>query len=163
MRKIFLITLLSILIIAGCSNEPKMTAQEYQNSASALFDVGNYEGAIKQYENLMKYYPENTMALRAQFSIAEIYKNNLNEYDKAIGVYNKICKDFPESEKAPNAKFMIAYLYANDMQDLDQAKISYQEFINEYPDHMLVPSAEWEIKNLGKSLDEIEQLNVISK
>jgi len=58
---------------------------------------------------------------------------------------------------------MIGYIYANDLNDYDKAKASYEKFIELYPDHMLVPSAQWEIENLGKSLDEIPQLQSITK
>ncbi|MCK4689286.1 MAG: tetratricopeptide repeat protein, partial [Candidatus Marinimicrobia bacterium] len=108
-------------------------------------------------------YPEDTLVIRTLFAMAEIYKNNLNDLDNSIAIYKKITDQYSDSEKAPNAMFMIGYIYANDLKDYDKAKESYNKFLTTYPNHMLVPSARWELQNLGRSLDEIPQLQVITK
>jgi TolA-binding protein len=69
-------------------------------------------------------------------------------------------KKYPDSEKTPNAIFMIGYIYANELQDNDKAREAYEYFIENYPDNVLVQSARWEIENLGKSLEEIQQTTV---
>jgi len=161
--KILIVSLFSVLLlILGCGRKQTKTPQGYWDSAVALFDTGNYEGAVEQYRNLAETYPQDSLAIKAMFAAAEIKKNNLDEQHDAIKIYQQIIKKYPDSPKTPNAKFMIGYIYANDLQDFDKAREHYQEFIRSYPDHMLVQSAKWEMDNLGKSLDEIPQLKGIS-
>ena len=151
-----ILTIVMLLILSSCSIE-KRSAQEYWDSGSALFEVDNHKGAIKQYTKLIKHYPDNELALKADFSIAEIYKNNLKDYSTAIAHYKKIQKKYPDSEQTPNAIFMIGYIFANEMKNSKKAKTAYEYFIKTYPNHILVQSAQWELKNLGKSLEEIQK------
>ncbi len=163
-KKLVAVLLLVILMVfTGCGRKPSKTAQGYWDSAVMLFDGENYQGCIDQYQNLIKFYPEDTLVIRTLFAMAEIYKNNLNDLDNSIAIYKKITDQYSDSEKAPNAMFMIGYIYANDLKDYDKAKESYNKFLTTYPNHMLVPSARWELQNLGRSLDEIPQLQVITK
>ena len=152
---IVLLAIVFLLVLSACSKETR-TADELWKSGTALFEVGNYKGAIDLYSRIVKNYPGNELALKADFSIADIYKNNIKDYDKAINYYRVIEKKYPDSEKTPNALFMIGYIYANEVKDLNKAKEAYEYFIKQYPDHVLVQSAEWEIDNLGKSLEEIQ-------
>jgi TolA-binding protein len=156
---IILLLLVAILVFSACS-KPTKSAEGYWESGSALYDVGNYEGAVDEYQNILKFYPEDEYAIKAAFSIADITKNNIKDYDTAIKYYKDIEKKYPESEKAPNALFMIGYIYANELNDFDNAKEAYQYFIEKYPDHVLVSSAQWEIENMGKTLEELQSTNL---
>ena len=163
-KRLFIAVIITLLVLfIGCTKEPVKTAQGYWDSAREYFNNGDYEKTVREYQKLVKYYPQDTLTVRTLFAVAEIYKNNLKDYDNSIGSYNKIIEQYADHSKAPNAMFMIGYIYANDLNDLDNAKKSYTKFIEAYPDHMLVPSANWEIQNLGKSLDEIPQLQTITK
>jgi TolA-binding protein len=148
-----------ILVFSACTRETK-TAEQLWQSGSVLYDVGNFDGAIEQYNKIIKYYPGDDYALKADFAIADIYKNNIKDYNKAIEHYKAMEKKYPDSEKTPNAIFMIGYIYANELQDNDKAREAYEYFIENYPDNVLVQSARWEIENLGKSLEEIQQTTV---
>lgn len=163
-RRILLSTIM-ILVVAffGCTKQPVKTADGYWESAREYFEKGDYEQTVQEYQKLIRYYPQDSLTVKAYFAVAEIYKNNLQDLEKSIEAYNTIVEQYSDHPKAPNAMFMIGYIYANDLNDLENAKNSYEKFIKKYPDHMLVPSAKWEIENMGKSLDEIPQLQTISK
>ena len=77
-------------------------------------------------------------------------------YAHAIEDYNLFLKLFPESDKVPNVKFLIAFTYHNNLNDVKNAKREYLEFIEHYPDSPLKVSAEFELKNIGKEIEEIE-------
>ncbi len=156
---ILLPVLVILLAINSCS-KPTKTAEGYWESGSALFDVENYDRAIDEFQNIINYYPDSEEALKAVFFIAEIYKNNIKDYEKAIEKYRQIEKNYPDSDKAPNALFMIGYIYANEMENYNEAKKAYQHFIKTYPGHGLVSSAEWEIENMGKTLEELQDANI---
>lgn len=153
---VILSTFVFLLLLGACSKETR-TADELWKSGTALYEVGNFEGAVDLYSRIVDNYPENELALKADFSIADIYKNNIKDYDKAIKHYKIIENKYPNSEKTPNALFMIGYIFANEVKDMQKAKEAYNYFIKQYPDHVLVQSAKWELENLGKSLEEIQQ------
>jgi len=154
---------LLMMMFVNCSRDSVKTAEGYWDLGRESFNNKKYEESIAYYQKLVKRFPQDTLAIQALFSVAEIYKNNLKDFTKSIDSYNQILSQFSADPKTPNASFMIGYIYANDLNDYDKAKASYEKFIELYPDHMLVPSAQWEIENLGKSLDEIPQLQSITK
>ena len=163
-KKLLTIQLVTLMVIlAGCSRDRFKTAAEYWDSARESFNNRKYTESIETYQKLVNRFPDDTLAVKALFAVAEIYKNNLQEYKSAIDAYHQIIDKYPDNPKTPNASFMIGYIYANDINDLENAKVSYEKFIEDYPDHMLVQSAEWEIVNLGKTLEEIPQLHSIMK
>jgi len=158
-----IITIALLIALLGCSKEPVKTTQGYWDSARLLFANKKYAETIKEYQKLIKHYPQDSLSIAALFASAEIYKNNLSDFHKSLDVYQKIIKQYAADSRTPNAMFMIGYVYANDLNDLDNGRKWYNKFIETYPDHMLVPSAQWEIENLGKSLDEIPNLQSITK
>lgn len=74
---------------------------------------------------------------------------------KSIELYSKLADGMPEHKKAPTAFFMLAYVYANDLKDLDKARAAYEVFLQKFPNDELAESARTELKNLGKSEEEI--------
>ncbi len=157
------VLVLLMMMFVNCSRDSVKTAEGYWDLGRESFNNKKYEESIAYYQKLVKRFPQDTLAIRALFSVAEIYKNNLKDFPKSIESYNQILEKYSTDPKTPNASFMIGYIYANDLNDYDQAKASYEKFIELYPEHMLVQSAQWEIENLGKSLDEIPQLQTITK
>ncbi|HPC36624.1 MAG TPA: tetratricopeptide repeat protein [Candidatus Marinimicrobia bacterium] len=164
MRRILialLITGMSAFLI-NCS-KPDDTALGYWDNAVVLFNQSDYPGCIKQYQKIIKYFPDDSLAVPAMFAMAEVYKNNLNDANEAIKIYKKIMLEYKNSEQVANAHFMIGYVYANEIKDLKQAEKYYKSFLQKYPNHILAPSAEWELQNLGKDLDEIPELQKITQ
>jgi len=157
------VLVLLMIMLANCSRDSVKSAAGYWDLGRESFNNKKYEESIAYYQKIVKRFPQDSLAVRALFSVAEIYKNNLKDFPKSIATYEQILEKYSEDPKTPNAGFMIGYIYANDLQDYDRAKASYEKFIERYPEHMLVPSARWEIENLGKSLDEIPQLQSITK
>lgn len=164
MRRILMLALVigTTLLLTTCG-KPDNTAIGYWDKAIALSSQSDYDEAIQQYEKLVKYFPDDSLAIPAMFTIADIYKNNLNNAKKAIKVYEKVIKDYKGTESAVNAHFMIGYVYANDIKDLDKAEKYYKSFIKKYPENILVPSAEWELRHLGKTIEEIPELQSVTQ
>ncbi|HQO74324.1 MAG: tetratricopeptide repeat protein [Candidatus Marinimicrobia bacterium] len=164
MRRILfslLTTGMAVLLIT-CS-KPDNTAFGYWDNAVALFNQSDYQGCIKQYQRIIKYFPDDSLAVPAMFAMADVYKNNLNDADQAIKIYKEIIRKYGDSGRAANAHFMIGYVYANEIKDLKKAEEYYKSFLKKYPTNILAPSAEWELKNLGKTLDEIPELQKITQ
>ncbi|MCK9482852.1 MAG: tetratricopeptide repeat protein [Candidatus Marinimicrobia bacterium] len=156
-----LVTGIAVLLIT--CGKPNDTALGYWDNAVTLFSQSDYQGAIRQYEKINKHFPADSLAVPAMFAIADIYKNNLGDTKKAINIYKTIMRDYKDSDRAANAHFMIGYVYANDVKDLKKAEEYYKSFIKKFPTNILAPSAEWELQNLGKTLDEIPELQIITQ
>lgn len=76
-------------------------------------------------------------------------------YDKAVAHYNELLTLYPDDENAPLALFMIGFTYANELGNPVEAQMAYKEFLEKYPDSVLKSSVEFELKNMGKSPEEI--------
>jgi len=161
-KAIYLLLILSLLVI-GCSRKPSKTAQGYWDSATILASQHTYEAALEEYQKILKFYPEDELAIKSLFAMADIQKNNLQDNRKAITIYQKILDLYPDSERTPNAKFMMGYLYANEIKDLKKARQQYNEFLELFPEHDLALSAQLELDHLGNALDDIPQLKSLSE
>ena len=51
--------------------------------------------------------------------------------------------------------FMLGFINANDLKDLEKAEKHYKAFLEKYPNHDLSDDAEYEIKTLGKDINEL--------
>lgn len=79
----------------------------------------------------------------------------IEEPQKAIEIYSKIIEKMPQHRKAPTAFFMTGFVYANDLKDLEKAKAAYELFLEKFPNDDMAESARGELKNLGKTPEEI--------
>ena len=83
------------------------------------------------------------------------------DFKGAVQAYKDVVASYPTGKKADEAQFMIGFLYANDIGDTAQARQAYETFLTHYAagaDSGMVLSAKWELSNLGKDVDQIEQV-----
>jgi len=86
------------------------------------------------------------------------------KYSEAVTGYERLVQVHPRGKYAPQAQFMIGFICANELKQLDKAEKAYKAFLKNYSskaDSGMVASAEWELKNLGKDINEIEDLSTI--
>lgn len=99
-------------------------------------------------------------ACSTKLSEEEYYKNakelySKQKFDEAIKNFDGIVEYYPEGKHNAEALFMLGYINANDVKNLDEAKKYYQEFIKKYPHNDLTDDAEYELKNLGKDVNDL--------
>jgi len=129
----------------------------------ALADQAN-NAAIAIYDSWFKRFPDNPNMINVKYEYAEVYHKNVRDLKRAITAYEDVVSSYPDSEQAPKALFSIGYIYANEMGQNDSAAVYYSQFLEKYPDHEMAPSVEFELKYLGKSLEEIPELqHLLSK
>lgn len=83
---------------------------------------------------------------------------------EAIAKYEELIRTYPKGKYAAKSQFMVGFLYANDLKDYPKAKAAYENFLEKYStevDSGMVISARWELKYLGKDINEIEELKNI--
>ncbi len=155
MRKV-VICLVGLAFILGCSSLPdeKMMEKAKQYEMNEEFVK-----AAQIYEKVVEVYPRSPFAAEALYRAGLVYNNGLNETDKAISLLQTMITDYPENDStAAQCQFMIGFLYANNAADTARARVAYNKFLEKYPEHELVPSVEWELKYLGKDINDIPEL-----
>jgi len=157
MKKLLLI-ILGITIL-GCSGKNE---DEMYNAGKKLVETNKIVEAVKQYEDLLKEFPESKHKEFVLFELGKIYqsktiKSNSAEINlnNAVKYFTELYTEFPNSNNSPSALFMTGFIYANELQKLDSAKIKYQEFLKKYPNHELAVSVKYELDNLGLSPEQI--------
>jgi TolA-binding protein len=77
------------------------------------------------------------------------------QYQEAITTFTEIVESYPEGKKHAEAMFMLGFINANDLKNFDEAEARYKAFLEKYPNHDLSDDAEYEIKTLGKDINEL--------
>lgn len=80
---------------------------------------------------------------------------NKQDFKKSIEHFQNITKYYPEGEKSSEALFMLGYINANNTGDLEAAEKYYKEFIAKYPEDELADDAQYELKHLGKDVNDL--------
>ena len=80
---------------------------------------------------------------------------NKQDFPKSIENFKNIINYYPEGQRASEALFMLGYINANNTNDLKEAEKYYKLFIEKYPNDELTDDAEYELKHLGKDINEL--------
>ncbi len=84
-----------------------------KNWAAIQQQKGDLQGAIALYGRLIKEYPESEYGDEAQFMIAFIYEEYLEEPDQARSAYQLVIDRYPDSELAASAKQLLPHVGRN--------------------------------------------------
>jgi TolA-binding protein len=94
----------------GVSASP--TTPPAGTSAKGLYDsalrdksAGNYDLALQEFADYLRWFSSTDLAPNAQFYIGEIHFNQ-NKYEEAIGSFDGVLERFPRNNKTLDAKFM---------------------------------------------------------
>ena len=152
---VWMAILIGMLIIVSCAQLPddKLVAKGKQ-----LEEQGEFDEAIKTFRKVAKKYSNSPLCAEAHYHIALIQANGLQDFDTAVTTFESLIDKYPETKFAPQAQFMIGFIYANNVSDTTQARIAYEKFVSDYPEHELTSSVEWELKYLGKDINDIPEL-----
>ena len=143
-------------VILGCG-APK-TAEELWNAATNDINKRNYPGAIKLLGKLATKFPDSPLASQALFRLGDVYMNKTNQVELAIETFQGTFDRYPDSDEGVKSLFMIGFVNANYLDDLEAAEKAYNQFLEKYPNHELGESVRFELKNLGRPVEEIDEL-----
>ena len=99
----------------------------------------------------------DSMIVKAQYQIADIYLNDVNNYVFAIKEFQKVVNNYPDSEHAKKSIFMLGYIHANYIEAYSDGINYYNMFLEKYPSDELVHSVNYEL-NLLDSLGITEEI-----
>ncbi|MCF7796694.1 MAG: tetratricopeptide repeat protein [Lentisphaeria bacterium] len=131
------------------------TLREY---TKLIHESGNYGVAARGYAMWLERYNDNPLAPSMAYDLAELYHKQIQDLIRAVQLYDQVVTDYPDSPFAPKALFSAGYVYANDLKNLEKARAKYETFLASYPKHEMVPSVQFELRYLGKSIEEIPEL-----
>jgi tetratricopeptide (TPR) repeat protein len=104
--------LLTILLLsAGCavtSNyQKKSQGQKHIDQAEMLLSKGDFEGSLKEYEEVMRLFPEGSPGDKALYHIGLNLAHPDNphkDYKKALECFQRLARDFPRSALIAEAR-----------------------------------------------------------
>ncbi len=152
---LWILPFLLLGLIIGCGKLPDETLLKNGKEMEASED---FSGAVAKYEKLVDLYPNSELSPEALYRSGLIEANILQNVKKATFQFQRVVDEYGDSTYAPQAQFMIGFVFANSMPDTAKAREAYKTFLENYPDHELVPSVEWELKYLGKDINDIPEL-----
>ena len=136
----------------------QLTSESLRDYTKKLNEAGNYGAAARGYSMWLEKYPDDPLAPSMTYDLAELYHKQIRDLIRAVELYDQVVKKYPNSPFAPKALFSEGYVYANELKNYDKARTIYKAFLASYPEHEMVPSVKFELKYLGKSIEEIPEL-----
>jgi len=125
---LFFIWILSFLFFFSQGAKANAPVQSSLEEARILKSRGEYEKAIKIYQEILREDPENYQAVR---ELAQVYSWN-KEYDKSIQYYDKLLSKNPKDYDALLGKAQILSWKG----EYDKAENFYTEVIEAVPDYL---------------------------
>ena len=162
MKKIIGI-LLIIFLLFGCSGSKDvslMTADEHLAYAMEMYEDGDYQFSIKEFQSIILQFPGNTVNDDAQYYLAMSYYND-DQYLLAAYEFSKLIRDLKGSEFVSKSQFMLAESYYQlsppyplEQSYTNKAITEFQAFIDFFPLDPKVEEAERKIQELNLKLAE---------
>jgi outer membrane protein assembly factor BamD len=163
MKYSIIISLLLILVIAGCSSSvdtTNMTGENRLAYAVKLYDNEDYLEAINEFQAILLQYPGSSISDDAQFYLAKT-RFARTEYILAAFEFSKLIKNMPASEFVAESQFTLAQCYYElspnfnlDQKYTKKAIQEFQAFIDFFPTNERVSQAEKMIDELNNKLAE---------
>jgi TolA-binding protein len=123
-------TLLTLLLLGtlatGCDLFEKAATEEYE-SATKLWNAGDYQNSVKAYFALVKEHPHSTKADSALYWAGVTQFLYLGETEKALRTLRLLLKTYPRRDTAAPAQWYIAQIYELGYNDYERAQTEYRK------------------------------------
>ncbi|MFN3792492.1 tol-pal system protein YbgF [Massilia sp.] len=116
------------------------------DSATALFQSGDYKGATSALQDFVRRYPESAYAANAQYWLGNAWYA-LGDYKKAIAAQEVVTTTYAGSPKAPDAMLNIGSSYAL-LKDNKNARKALQQLVSKYPESSAARTAKDRLASL---------------
>jgi tol-pal system protein YbgF len=84
---------------------PGMTSETLYQGAMRAKSAGQYDLAMQQFTDYLRYYGQTDLAANAQFYIGEIYYSQQN-FEEALRAFDAVLERFAGGNKTPDAQYM---------------------------------------------------------
>ncbi|HYA85654.1 MAG TPA: tetratricopeptide repeat protein [Nitrospirota bacterium] len=108
-----------------------MSVDKMMSFADSLFAQGDYYRAITEYERVIFFYPDDSLAKAARFQIAESYFRG-ERFDQAIAQFGSLAHDYPNDEVGIKSLLRVGEVFYQ-KRDYEHATEAFIKFIGTYP------------------------------
>ena len=123
----------------GGSLAPPTSPIDFYNQAMSFYTIGQYDLAIKAFNDYLTQVPDSPNACRAQFQIG--YSHDLqNKFTEGLADYDVVIKKYPNTDCMPEALYQQAKDYEQ-LKQVPKAVANYQTIIKGARDK---PSEAWQ-------------------
>lgn len=137
----------------------EIVSNKLQLAEIYLFQLARIDYALKEYHEILEFYPDHRDCAKALYSLAYIYENEFQNKAVTDSLLNELVKRFPNSYQAQEARKKLGlrplemkvdkaaalFKYAEhtlfNKKDFQRAINEYQEIIENYPDSEYAPKA----------------------
>tara|TARA_B100001250_G_C19558008_1_gene682063 strand:+ start:28 stop:492 length:465 start_codon:yes stop_codon:yes gene_type:complete len=145
-----------LLILFSCNskvdlNEKWLKAVEFRKESELMNSIT----LLREIVNLSK---TDSLSVKAQYQIADIYLNDVNDYDLAIIEFNRLLSKYSDTEYSKKSLFMLGYISANYIQAYSDAINYYDMFLSKYPEDDLSYSVQYELDALSDIIKDLDVL-----
>lgn len=128
---------------------PGMKAETLYTSAFRDYTGGNYDLALQEFSDYLKFFNETQWAPNSQFYIGNIYYKK-QDYPNALAAFDAVLEHYSDNPKTAGAHYWKGKTLLA-MGKRDAAAKEFREILSKYPDSDVAPQAKTELRNLGLS------------
>lgn len=126
---------------------PGVTAESLYAAAMRDMNAGNYDLALQEFTDYLKYFGHTETAPNAQYYIGEIYYNR-GELDAALRAFDLVLEKYPENVKTRDAMYMKGQTLLK-MGLRSQAAEEFRTIIARWPTSELAAKARARLREMG--------------
>ena len=83
--------------------------------------TSNLKEAITSFKEIINSKKDITFSVKAQYQLADIYLNDVNNYAFAIQEFEELINEYPDTDFAKKSIFMLGYINSNYIESYDDA------------------------------------------
>lgn len=168
-----LLVLCLAILVAGCSNNPPVTAGPGE-ADQILLDRGNaalkerrWTTARQYFAELLESYPQSPLRAEAKLGVGDSYlgENNSAAYVYAQNEYREFLAFYPTNPRADYAQMQLGMVHFNqmlhpqrDQTETKEAIREFQTFVDRYPNSPLLPQVKQRLREAKDRLSESDML-----
>ena len=153
----YILAILVFLNFYSC--EKNNNLNEMWDKAEVYYQNKNFDDSVIILNKIINM--ENTsedLKVKSLFLISEIYLNEYKEYDISLSFLDQILNFYQGHNLHKRALFTKAYINANYLDAYTDAIVLYNLFLESYPNDELVSSVNYELEELNKFQEQIDEL-----
>ena len=134
---------------ASTAPPPGLKSETLYSSAYRDYLGGQYDLALQEFSDYIKYFNDTQFAPNSQFYIGNIYYKK-QDYPNALAAFDAVLEHYSDNPKTAGAHYWKGKTLLA-MGKRDAAAKEFREILSKYPDSDVAPQAKTELRNLGLS------------
>jgi tol-pal system protein YbgF len=118
-------------VSGGAAGSPAQTDQAAYAAAFDRLKASDYPGAIRQFQDFLRNYPNSTLADNAEYWLGKSYYVN-HDYDNATMALKAVGERWPQSRKVPDAMLDLGLMQV-EQKRLADARATLGQLVQRYP------------------------------